>query len=832
MSALDTIEACWAAVEGRLPWQGYQAIVVTASTEILAESHQRRIEALFERASHPPVVHVVVERGAPLGKMAGTLAAWHDYVRTGGPTQRVAIVHDAGQATRTQPLTAVEPSRGAVQLPGSWGRSYAQDHELRLLDLVLVSIQVYGASCPGLDVFWGSQVVVPASPPSLPTATMTQLAAAPSGRERDVDLADLGLHALHSDGQPAGFLAPGALGSLDALEQWRAEQAAIAWDIGAFRLQQAAIEGLVDIPSPDAIEVLPPGSVWQRYRRPAEHREAAELMAGSTDTGLVLRAAHRIRHPIERVRLGDVFIDGPEVSWEDVRHGVEVGGVLIQRSIVRHCTLLPGSAVSDSVIEDCTGRVEAERSLVLGSAVPHAIVQRGLLYKVVSEEPMGVSDGVTADVTRAPRPPLERDVDESVPAHRLRQALVTANRARLLDLSLLASTDAGRMATRELLARTVRDCERLTRSSRDSACRELIRLWTALYEHPVAAPVASMLARAGFVDGAALQERYARVRRNERLEVPSQPQRIVVLSRVTLGADIAITSVLLQRLRARFPDSPITLVADRGAASLIGACPGVRPYLMRYPRSGSLGERLVAWSTVTRLIDQLGADLVVAADSRIDQLGSLPSCPEERYAFIETSFAGEVRPWAVHINAAFDTLFGPGAPAAPAVWLDGAPPSLPQPCIALKLQAAGARDKTLSVDFERRLLQGLLDQGHTLVVDRGIGDEIARSDAVLASTGQPVVQASDAVTPSLGKARILAWKGSIGGWARLTSGCTRAIAYDSVHGHLSAAIGLPTTVLFAGQPTPDFATAWAPPGARVIDAADRDEDRILAEVLG
>jgi len=60
------------------------------------------------------------------------------------------------------------------------------------------------------------------------------------------------------------------------------------------------------------------------------------------------------------------------------------------------------------------------------------------------------------------------------------------------------------------------------------------------------------------VDGASaasLVARYERVRRPR--PILNRPRRILVLSRVTLGADVAITSVLLAAAKQRFPEADI-----------------------------------------------------------------------------------------------------------------------------------------------------------------------------------------------------------------------------------------------------------------------------------
>ena len=108
-----------------------------------------------------------------------------------------------------------------------------------------------------------------------------------------------------------------------------------------------------------------------------------------------------------------------------------------------------------------------------------------------------------------------------------------------------------------------------------------------------------------------------------------EPERIVLLSRVTIGADIAVTSIVAQALAARFPHSELTLAGGPKSAELLGL-----PLLpIEYPRSAGLHERLRAMDPVA----SLGGDtLVVDPDSRLTQLGLYPVAPEHRYYFFDS----------------------------------------------------------------------------------------------------------------------------------------------------------------------------------------------------
>ncbi|MBV8906517.1 MAG: hypothetical protein JOZ22_22995, partial [Acidobacteriia bacterium] len=70
-------------------------------------------------------------------------------------------------------------------------------------------------------------------------------------------------------------------------------------------------------------------------------------------------------------------------------------------------------------------------------------------------------------------------------------------------------------------------------------------------------------------DALALLTRYERVRRPRPVSV--KPQRVFVLSRVTLGADVAITSVLLAAAKRRFPHAEIVFAGPHKNYELFAA---------------------------------------------------------------------------------------------------------------------------------------------------------------------------------------------------------------------------------------------------------------------
>ena len=90
------------------------------------------------------------------------------------------------------------------------------------------------------------------------------------------------------------------------------------------------------------------------------------------------------------------------------------------------------------------------------------------------------------------------------------------------------------------------------------------------------------------------------VRRAERLRrPPTRPtghiRRILVLSRVTLGADVAVTSVVVAKMLATFPEADVVLLGSPKAGLLFAGEGRLRLRPLEYSRSGVLLDRLHAW---------------------------------------------------------------------------------------------------------------------------------------------------------------------------------------------------------------------------------------------
>jgi len=277
-----------------------------------------------------------------------------------------------------------------------------------------------------------------------------------------------------------------------------------------------------------------------------------------------------------------------------------------------------------------------------------------------------------------------------------------------------------------------------------------------------------------------------RIRRERKLCTPPQSaERVYVLSRVTLGADVAVTSVLIDAAKRRYPSAEIMFVGPRKSYELFEADARVRHRPAPYARGGTLVERLRA-SAALRLDD----GIVIDSDSRLTQLGLISICDEHDYFhFPSRAYSGDRLPdiaaaWALEV-------FG----------IDGAKPYVaPMPSteapagIAVSLGVGENPAKRLDDDFERDLLRMLAETGASVLVDKGgSAEERARVErAVL-----PGIRTHD---------------GAFAPFAAQIARSKLYVGYDSAGGHVASACGTPLISIAKGFASERAAARWRPNG--------------------
>jgi ADP-heptose:LPS heptosyltransferase len=299
------------------------------------------------------------------------------------------------------------------------------------------------------------------------------------------------------------------------------------------------------------------------------------------------------------------------------------------------------------------------------------------------------------------------------------------------------------------------------------------------------------------LDAGSLEARYRRIRRPR--PAAGDSRRVYVLSRITLGADIVVTSVLLAAAKQRFPHAEIVFVGPRKNFELFAGDPRLRHADMAYQRGG-LHQRLAVWEPLKALLAAPDS-VVIDPDSRLTQLGLLPVCPEDRYHLFESrGYGGETDRALPELAAAWaaETFGVSGAkPYVSGAGPRGHPLVAGDFDIAVSLGVGENPAKRIPDPFEERLLGLLAAGGAALVIDKGAG-------------GEEAARVERAVERSGVKAAL--WEGPFAGFAAIIAASRLYVGYDSAGQHVAAACGVPLVSIFAGFPAPRMFERWRPTG--------------------
>jgi ADP-heptose:LPS heptosyltransferase len=290
--------------------------------------------------------------------------------------------------------------------------------------------------------------------------------------------------------------------------------------------------------------------------------------------------------------------------------------------------------------------------------------------------------------------------------------------------------------------------------------------------------------------------------------IPARVDTVFVLSRVTLGADIKITSIILDAMKRRFPDAQIVFVANRKSAELFTSDPQVRHLEANYPRSGPVSDRIVFATTLWRQLDTPNR-IVIDPDSRMTQLGLIPVCEPEHYFHFPSRISDSsdnltelTRSWLLGtFGQTGDAYIAPETVAIDVAIDNDAPRA------AISLGIGENESKRIPGDFEASLIRRLGARFKTLWIDRGAG-------------GEEALRVTAAVEASGVAAQVRFWEGSFAGFASIIRQSNYYAGYDSAGQHAAAACGTPLISYFAGAPSERFRQRWAPFGHGSIEVVD------------
>jgi hypothetical protein len=368
----------------------------------------------------------------------------------------------------------------------------------------------------------------------------------------------------------------------------------------------------------------------------------------------------------------------------------------------------------------------------------------------------------------------------------------------------------------------------------------LVQILTFVRGQPQGRNIAALLARTGIRGPAALLPRYRRIRHRPALpfECRRRVQKVVILSRVSVGADIAITSIIIQRLREVFPQAEMILIGPRHLADFFAAVPRLRWLQVEYKRQGSLLSRLDGWPLLVEIIERESKGLteeqllVFDPDSRLSQLGLLPLAEERRTCYFNSranptphdspSLPALTNGWLNQLLTE-DIFLPPGLFLAREKLLAGRRygerlrRAGTAGILVLNLGVGGNQRKRINGLFEEELLIAILQAmaNTVIVLDTGSDpEEKERTGKLLAAMrGRGVPVASLAEEEMAGKEAsfahgVVGFSGGLGALGGLVAMADAFCGYDSSGQHLASALGIPAVIVFTGAPNPRFLDRW------------------------
>ncbi len=275
---------------------------------------------------------------------------------------------------------------------------------------------------------------------------------------------------------------------------------------------------------------------------------------------------------------------------------------------------------------------------------------------------------------------------------------------------------------------------------------------------------------------------------NESAVAPDSTNRVYVLSRVTLGADVAVTSVMLDAAKRRYPGAEIVFVGPRKSYEMFEADSRITHLPAPYARSGALQGRLQASASLW-----LEGGIVIDPDSRLSQLGLISVCDVGDYFhFPSRSYGGDSDEPLAKLAArwALEVFGVEGAKPHVAPLISAEPPA----DITVSLGVGENAAKRLDDAKECELLHALAGTGASILVDKGgSSEEHERVERALL----PGMRTHD---------------GAFAPFAAQIARSKLFVGYDSAGGHVASACGVQLISIAKGFASERMAARWRPDG--------------------
>jgi ADP-heptose:LPS heptosyltransferase len=493
------------------------------------------------------------------------------------------------------------------------------------------------------------------------------------------------------------------------------------------------------------------------------------------------------------------------------------------------------------------------------------LLQKASEFHRLKEQGALTADAASATASRAAELIVELHIkgcDTDVPGSCLREAIQL--------ICEVATDDDPQIAQAGIIALFPSLVERLNDSFDPAACRLYDRLFAQVIEFcrrlQEGQRLDEGLNQFGLRNEADLLARKAQIT-NHKSQIPNPTsfgfvKKVLLLSRVTIGADVAVTSTIISKLHAALPQAEFVILGSRKLRELYGGGARIRIREVAYERGGALISRLTSWLDVVNAVNEerreFGKDEVwmIDPDSRLAQLGLLPLVEHDyNYFFFESrSYQGDGESKSIGQLAALwaGELIGNVEPAFPFVALPAEYKSFGQEIIGqlrrsksirnriltISFGVGGNHSKRVSDEFEERLVHHLLTDAK-LILDKGASaeerDQINRFVTGLRAEGRYVVEINDGNKPQLDNldlrsADVVTWDGGIGAFAGLIAASDGYLGYDSAGQHIAAALGVPTLAVFVNPDNATFAERWRPFGGGKIEVVNIEAAELAGSI--
>jgi ADP-heptose:LPS heptosyltransferase len=412
----------------------------------------------------------------------------------------------------------------------------------------------------------------------------------------------------------------------------------------------------------------------------------------------------------------------------------------------------------------------------------------------------------------------------------------------LCEMSEADDSDWGQAVTSALFRGIIEGlCDDFTPNGAETCLNVLVSILAYIRQKQTCRTLDRLLNEAGYHETSELVSRYKRIQTNSAISSTKRRKirKIIILSRVTAGADIAITSNIIHRLNNSFPEAELVIIGPIHLAEMFNQIDATRVVPFLYKNDGTLFDKMTNWPDLLKIVHNehhnfcKGEVLLFDPDTRLSQLGLLPLLDEENSFYFPSRTAGyndnSQQNLSTLTNKWLDTLLEERVSLAPLAMFDdlhGTYTNLAEnlkqngckQLITINFGVGNDPRKKITPLFEADLIKGLLAIPDTIIMlDTGRGDDEQQVTnqhlKILAELNYNTLKIdADSLAAEKINLRhgVVSYRGSLCGLGKLIKVSDCFIGYDSCGQHIANAADTPAIIIFAGAPSTRFISRWAP----------------------